>query len=527
LQPSFIDDILVHSRLFPGCISRRADDYGLHIHTDPLSNAPTTATRRAYAKRKKMIVQSIYYIDIVKFDTRTKHLRGTLCDIAKRHRYLGTRPLVNSQKFCPRLGTPTSTMACRTKGAALRRTGHTVAALFAPLLAFPAQLALGQELSLENRPFAFRVGAGYSWDSNVFRVPESAPDPQAAQGKAGKADRFATGYVGLRVDKSYGQQRFLLDGEKSATRYDKFSTLDFDGYRYRGEWQWHLGPRINGNLFADASQSAIGFEDIVQGSHRIVRNTKNYGASVDGWLYGGWHLLATRFESERKSTQQYLAQPDGRASTTELGIRYLAPSQNSITLTRRSRDGTSASGTVDTINFIDSEVSVTETELVAVWLIRAASSMRARLTTTDYRYPNLPQRDFSGTGGEVTYSMSPTGALVLNFAAIRTLVPWTADLATSYRVDNRLSFDPTWRIGARATIRMSAYRGLTDYLGPVAPTTGPLRSDVVRGVNVSADWSPHTKVLLSAILRLERRSSNYAQFEFSDTTAGANAVLTF
>src|SRR2546426_4836432 len=51
----------------------------------------------------------------------------------------------------------------------------------------------------------------------VFRLPESA-DPQAQLGRSSKSDRISTTYAGLRVDKQYAQQRFLLDATVTAIR---------------------------------------------------------------------------------------------------------------------------------------------------------------------------------------------------------------------------------------------------------------------------------------------------------------------
>ena len=81
-----------------------------------------------------------------------------------------------------------------------------------PPVAVPQPSAAGQE-----RTVMVVVGSSLTWDSNVFRLPESA-DPQAQLGRSSKSDRISTTYAGLRVDKQYAQQRFLLDATVTAIR---------------------------------------------------------------------------------------------------------------------------------------------------------------------------------------------------------------------------------------------------------------------------------------------------------------------
>lgn len=373
----------------------------------------------------------------------------------------------------------------------------------------------------------FRLGSTLTWDANVFRLPDSAPDPQAALGKSGKSDRITAVYVGLTFDKLYSQQRVVLEVTETATRYEKFTSLNFDAFKYRGEWQWHLSPRISGTLRADRSESLIGFEDITQGLQRIVRATSNRGVTVDGWLFGGWHLLGGASETESKSTATFFAQPNFAQSTGEIGLRYVAASQSSVTFTRRSRDGTNTGQAVDPVNFIDSGFSVQESEVMATWIASGRSTLNGRLTRIERRHEHIPQRDFSGVAGELRYSWAPTGKLTLDFSALRNVVAWTPDTSTSYRKEDTLAFTPAWRIGEKTRLRMNAYRTTYDYLGPVVPVAGPLRRDVVQSVQFGADWIPHRAVTLSATVQSDRRSSNDPTFNFKDTIASVNLAVKF
>src|SRR5262245_18172126 len=111
-------------------------------------------------------------------------------------------------------------------------------------------------------PLGVRLSTSFSRDSNVFRVPDDAADPQAFRGISGKSDTFWTNVFGLDFDKSYSRQRFTAGITKTETRYDKFTSLDRELLDYYGKLQWEVGPRVRGVLFDDHAESVIQCEDL-------------------------------------------------------------------------------------------------------------------------------------------------------------------------------------------------------------------------------------------------------------------------
>ena len=97
------------------------------------------------------------------------------------------------------------------------------------------------------------LGASVSHDSNFFREPGLLRDPQS--------ETITTGFLGLRIDKPYAQQRFLLDATATAYRYDKFSYLDFDGLDYLAAWDWRLTSHLSGRLSAARTETPTQFQD--------------------------------------------------------------------------------------------------------------------------------------------------------------------------------------------------------------------------------------------------------------------------
>ncbi len=411
---------------------------------------------------------------------------------------------------------------CRESVRIIRRRGIASAfgcALVAALLAGPAVAQYDSTLPLK---LALVLGGSVTWDANVFRLPDSAPPPT---GTANKNDRINTTYVGLRIDKSFAQQRVQLDVTKTAYRYNSFTFLDFDAFDYRGAWLFHLTPRLSGALSLDHKQALVPFVDYT-GFLRNISNTDRRSFALDGWLAGGWHVLLGVSESETKYTQVFLPQTSSRLDGADAGIRYVVPSGSSITATQRWSKGTTLNQPLDPVNFIDDGFRLQESELQAAWLASGKSAVNGRVAWVERRHEHFPQRDFSRLVGNLDYTWTPTGKLRLAVAARRDVAAWW-DLISSYTVSDILSFTPTWQANAKTAVRMRVDCAQRDYIGPVIANPSPLRGDTVCSAGLGADWTPIRYVTLSANLQRDRRASNYAAFQFDDTIVVVSASLAF
>lgn len=360
------------------------------------------------------------------------------------------------------------------------------------------------------------LGGSITHDANLLRVPGFA-NPQS--------DTITTGYVGLRIDKPYAQQRFQLDVTETAYRYNKFSDLNFDALEYRGAWLWHLSPRLSGTLSAQRKQSLVPFEDF-RGFQRNLRTTDYRNFNLDGWAFGGWHLLLGVSDYEQKNSLPFLTEGDYRATTGEAGLKYVAASGSSISFVQRLRQGDYLNRAIIPATFIDNAFRDDESELRATWTLSGHAAFNGRLTRRERRHENFAQRDFSGTMGELVYAWTPTGKLRLDFSAKRDISSWWEPFA-SYRVNDTLSFAPTWQVSAKAAVRVRLDRIHSDFRGPVVVPAGPLRSDTVNSAQLAADWSPTRTVTLTASLQRLRRSSNTPGLDFDTTVASFNAALMF
>ena len=398
-------------------------------------------------------------------------------------------------------------------------TGLLAAAwLLSVLLARPA---LSQEQVLR-----LRLVTTTASEDNLFRVRDDVTDPQSARGLNGRSDYVSTAALGLLFDKSYALQRFQFDVTQTATRHKKFTFLDRNAFNYRGAWRWNLTPRVSGVLSTDRAESIVGFEDSQTRGNSITVTTSR-SLTIDGWLFGGWHVLAGASEQERKNSSAFESLPSTVQTGGEVGLRYESAARSSITATTRRREGVNSGQEIDRVNFIDSGFRIRENELAATWLTTGRSTLNGRLTRIEQRHAHIPQRDFSGVGGEFGIAWTPTGKLTVGLSMLRALSAFVQGTTSSYRLEDTLAFTPAWRLSERTTVRMRASRQVTEYLGPVFAAAGPSRRDVLSSLLLSAEWQVHPKLALSATLRRDQRTSTDPAVAFGASATTVNASLSF
>jgi len=373
------------------------------------------------------------------------------------------------------------------------------------------------------QPLALRVGYGVTWDDNVFRLPDNAPDPQLSRGISGKSDRFSTAFVGLSLDKPYSLQRILLDVTKTAIRYDKFSSRDQDPLNYRGAWQWQVTPRITGALNASRSETAVNIEDVA-GRRSIDQTMTTLAATADATVSGAWHLLGGVSETKTTYSEPFLAQPDTTQTTAEAGLRYAASSTSQVSVTRRQGRGTETFS--DPAITGGSDFTVDETEVSATWVASARSTLNARATYIERSHDLLPQRDFSGTNGALSYAWQPTGRLSVNLSAVRTISPFNLSLQSTTRTEETLSLGLAWQLRERIAVQPRVVRRESRF-GQVSTSPDPTRRDISTVLDVGATWTPRRYATLTARLMHEQRDSTDATQTFEATTASVNLAFTF
>lgn len=350
--------------------------------------------------------------------------------------------------------------------------------------------------SERDRPLMLRLGATRIWDSNVLHSPDA------------RSERIGAYYIGASVDKPYAQQRFRLEATASAYRYDNFSYLDFEALNYLGTWTWQFTPRIGGALSATRTEELADYSDFRNPGVLNVRTTETFLASADAWVFGGWHLTGGLTRLQNRYSVAFTAEGNYRADGFEAGVRWVARSANYLGFNLRSLDGRYERA-ADPVAQLDDGFERREAEALALWRLGGKLLLDGRLAHVEYRSNNFAERDFSGIAGGVRAVWAATGRLALNAQFARTIEPWSETRA-SHRVDGRLTIGAAWEMAARTTLRLDASRTDTDFRDPLPGFAGALRRDVLRTVQLEAEWRALRNLSLKAAVQRYEQSSNDA-----------------
>ena len=390
-----------------------------------------------------------------------------------------------------------------------------LAAAAPPVLAQQDQQSQQSE---EEKPFHVQTGVSELWDSNVFRVADGSNDLVT--------DRITTAYVGLSFDKVYSQQAVNLHLTQSAVRYANHSYLNNNPFEYGGIWGWHLTPRISGSVTADRTQALNSFETYRNPTEKNLRTSVNNGLNLDGWVTGGWHAIAGVAYSKTTNSQTFIQLPGYRANSANGGIKYVAASGSTVSLTYRGTNGDYLDQPLNFVAQTDTGYWRRDAELLANWLLSGKSSLTGRLTWVDYRTDHFPDRDFSGAAGGLIFDWTPTQQLHVNAAATRDLGVYQ-DFFASYTVTDTFSIAPTWQMSAKTSLQLSLSRSAIDYRGPIVPLSGPLRHDTVDRAQLGFTWTPLRSLALTASVARDHRDSNDPTQLFNDRRGLVSASLQF
>lgn len=366
----------------------------------------------------------------------------------------------------------------------------------------------------QDRALMLQAGASLAWDSNIFRQSEA------------HAERIRTGYVGLRLDKSYRQQRWYLDVTETAYRYANFSFLDFNAFNYRGGWAWHLGPRVSGVLSAERAQALVNYGLFRDTSVRNVRIAERYLANGEAEVATRWHLLGGLIGEEAKYSATFVEQPSYRARGGEAGLKYLTRVDRYVSFKLIGLNADYTGRALDPVALLDDGFRRREAQLAASWRLTGKTALEARLSRLAYRYPHFSERDFSGNTGMLAFRWGATAKLTLDLALVREMAPWV-DNFTSFRVEERASLGAAWDLAARTTLRASVGHFKADYRNPVVPLAGPARSDTGEVAELRAEWRLRRNLVLNAGWQHYRQDSTDPGSRFAGriVTFGGSLLL--
>lgn len=357
----------------------------------------------------------------------------------------------------------------------------------------------------------FSLGATARFEENLFRLPDSA-NTTAVLGKSQRSDQILTTNAGIKIDKPYSLQRFQFDAAVVDNRYKTYDHLDYTAFNYRAAWLWHLTPNISGMLMADQQQVLNSFSDYRDANNLLIRSrsiqtNQSRIFNADALVGGGWHLLGGISEFRSRNSQTFNAVGDYVQTGGELGIKYVTPSENAVSLIQRASKGDYQGRVADPVNQLDTGFDQRETEARVFWHLTGKSQIDARLGYVDREHDHFSSRDYDGTTGRLGYIWTPTDNLRINASIARNLSSYQ-QAANSYYVADSFSISPVWQVDAKVNLRVSYDYSQRDYLGAIVAIPEK-RKDNVQTFLFAAEWKPTRTITVNGALQRETRDSSF------------------
>lgn len=372
----------------------------------------------------------------------------------------------------------------------------------------------------------FIVGTSATYDDNLFRLAPGRAVP--VPGQTSRSDMIYTTYAGIRVDKTYGLQRFQADLTATRYEYQTYDFLSFSAVDYRAAWLWSLTPRLTGSIFADRIEKPTNYSDFNSQNRKNIQTNETRGVLAD-WLVGGaWHLTGGIYQTNLKNSAAFTAVGSYVQDTAEAGIKYVSPARNSIALVHRESTGEYSNRSLGPA-LLDTNYTQSETELQSMWQISGHSSLNAKLAYLERSHKNYSQRDYAGAIGALNYRWNPTEKLQFTLATGRNMLSYqetTADYSSSYYVIDYITLSPAWMLTEKTTLRLQLDTSKRDYRGAV--TAAALsREDTIRTAQFSIAWRPTQTINITSYLTHEQRSTNLPGQSYHDNIVGVAATVQF
>lgn len=393
------------------------------------------------------------------------------------------------------------------------------------LSALSAMLISGVAVADPEDPLNFSVGAGVRFEDNLFRLPDNPNNRPAGFSNRSRSDQIYSTNVGIKIDKPYAQQRFQLNMMATDHDYKRYDYLDYTTFDYRAAWLWHLTPDISGTLSAEQVQISNNFADFRNINQRSIQTNEIRTFSIDGHVAGGWHLIGALTDLKSRNTQQFSALRDFTQTGVEAGVKYVAISENWVSLVQKESKGDYNGRPLDPVSLLDNSFDQHETEARANWRLSGKSVLDGRLGYVNREHDHFSDRDYSGEIGQLTYRWEATGKLQVNTSITRNIYSFQLQ-NSSYYVADTISIAPTWRVTSHTTVRARYDYGQRDYRGAIVPGVR-VRDDDYQTFLVAVDWQPRRTILVNGTLLHEKRSSNINSFDYDANSFYINAQLLF
>jgi exopolysaccharide biosynthesis operon protein EpsL len=383
-------------------------------------------------------------------------------------------------------GTYTSAHPC------LSRLSVAVLVLGGGAFSLPAAAAFSDTIA----PF---VATSYSYDDNLFRLPDNSPGYDGA-----RSDTSRQVQAGFLVNRPIGRQ--LLTGQMKWSRvsFDHFDQLNYNGKDYLADLEWHIANHLEGHAGASYAQTLTPFNDLrtTDRNLRVVRREYANGT----WRFHPRWRVRGGFTRERY-TYDSIAQryADRSENATELGVDYLAPSDSRIGLQLRHLKG-SFPNRAD-LNFSGIEQGYEQDEVKAniYWRFSGVTQLQLLGGWVKRKNQVFSGRDSSGANGRAIMYWAPLGKVRFTASLWHEFAAVENSLITS-SLNNGASLAAAWDISAKVRMDAQVRREKRDFSAASGLVLPGDISDSTRTASLGVTYAPRPNIQLGISAFRDARS---------------------
>jgi exopolysaccharide biosynthesis operon protein EpsL len=332
-------------------------------------------------------------------------------------------------------------------------------------------------------------------DDNVFRFSRDL-DPVG--------DTYHTTLLGFNLDAPVSRQRFQVDYAWNATRFNRFTDLDFDGHDARAAWLWQLGNDLSGQLGYTETSTLASFAFTQSRTPDRLRTQQAF-FNAAYLVTPRWRLQAGVRGLEQTNGDPLRQILDVKVRSTDFTVSYVTPANTSVGLSARTEDGRFPNPGTS----VDNAYSQDSVGIVFDWTLSGVTHLSARADRVSRRYAHVPEQNFDGNTARAQYDWKPTGKFSLAAVVQRDIYPYL-DIGSSFVLVKGVALRPTLGLTEKIDLSGAFEYSVRDFLGNPGLASGvsPGRTDRVRSGTATVSYRPVRTLTLLMSAQREGRSSN-------------------
>lgn len=367
-------------------------------------------------------------------------------------------------------------------------------------------------LADEFDPLQFNASANRTWDNNLFRSSNNET-----------SDQITTYTAGVKLDKKYSQQRFVVSVNYLDYKYQTNDFLDFDTINYDAAWKWTLTPSLTGTISSSRNKTLAGFADFRTFAQNIrTSETNQFRAEYSP--HRVWSLIAGATQTNSTNSQTFNAIAGYDSKGLDYGARYNFASGTNISFLGHKRSS-DIQRDLSVVSKLDTGYSEDEFEFDLVFKASGKSNLSTKVAYLTRQYDHFSERDYHAWLGFIRYDILLTGKIKANAELARTIGAFENNYST-YTATDFVTLALNYAVSEKFIFGVNARLAQRDFKQPVF--VGQLhRVDDEKSFGASVTWQPirNVGVIFNSLKSSRNASNGYNQFDYDDVTTGVTLDL--